>query len=227
MAQARPSMTRFYLLLVAVAVAGGGALWWVVRGSAPKSIPANIVVSAADTAGFRGYLLGSDTAPVEITEFGDYQCPACGQFEQMQFPTVRAQLVETGRIRWRYMDFPLDNIHQWARLAAHAAACADEQGHYWPMHELLFRNQAVWSNDSRAGSLFRDYAGQVGVDLGQYDGCMNDIKYAGRIQAMAEQGIRTGVNATPTLLIGGRLYNYIGSDQIKALVDSLEQAATP
>ncbi len=227
MATAGPQLKRFYLLLGGVAVIGIGALWWAVRGSAPKSIPANVVVTAADTVGFRGYVLGSDSAAIEITEYGDYQCPACEQFEQMQFPTVRAQLIETGRVRWRYRDFPLDNIHEWARLAAHATACADDQGQYWPMHEVIFRRHAEWAYDPKGGSRFQGYADGLGLDMAAYSECMNSVKFAGRIQASVDEGFLVGVNSTPTLLIGGRLYNAIGSDQIKALVDSLAGASQP
>ena len=114
------SLNRFYLILLVVAVAGGGLLFWQVRRGVP-SIPANVTVTAADTAGFQGYFLGNADAPVVITEYADYQCPACQTFDMVQFPDIVRQLVETGKVRWRYRDFPL-NSHPFARLAAHSAA---------------------------------------------------------------------------------------------------------
>lgn len=223
-------MKRFYLLLAGIVVVGGGLIWWQMRarsGGAALSVPVNALVTVADTAGFRGYVLGSDSAAVEITEYGDFQCPACEYFERLQFGTIKRQLIDAGRARWRYRDFPLDGVHPFARLAAHATACADEQGQYWPMHHLLYQRHSEWANDSRGGNRFRGYAESLALNMAQYDACMQSMKYAGRIQASLDEGMRIGVNATPTLVIGNRLYNAIGSDQVKALVDSLERLARP
>ena len=129
------ALNRFYLVLLAVAVGGGGLLFWQVRRGV-TSIPANVTVTAADTAGFQGYFLGDSGAPVVVTEYADYQCPSCQDFDIVQFPEVVRQLIETGKVRWRYRDFPLDRLHPFARLAAHSAACADDQGRYWQQHAL-------------------------------------------------------------------------------------------
>ena len=220
MAGSPGGMKTFYLTLAGVAVLGLAVLGYQLTRSKTVSIPANVAVLAADTAGFRGYILGADSAPVEIAEYADYQCPGCQQFDIVTFPDVRTRLIETGRVRWRYRDFPLDHIHSSARIAAHAAACADEQGRYWPMHELIYQGQPDWSSGN-AGSLLRGYATSVGLDLGKYDACMGSAKYAGRIQASYEEGVKVGVGSTPTLLIGGRLYGGLGYDEIRRLVDSL------
>ena len=222
------SLNRFYLILLVVAVAGGGLLFWQVRRGVP-SIPANVTVTAADTAGFQGYFLGNADAPVVITEYADYQCPACQTFDMVQFPDIVRQLVETGKVRWRYRDFPL-NSHPFARLAAHSAACADDQGRYWEQHASIYQGQSNWARETEPSGTFRGYAERLGLDLKVYDECMMSAKYAGRIQASYDEGVRVGVNATPTFLIGDRLYGGLSnSDALKALVDSLTPAtpATP
>lgn len=222
------SLNRFYLILLVVAVAGGGLLFWQVRRGVP-SIPANVTVTAADTAGFQGYFLGNANAPVVITEYADYQCPACQTFDMVQFPDIVRQLVETGKVRWRYRDFPL-NSHPFARLAAHSAACADDQGRYWEQHASIYQGQSNWARETEPSGTFRGYAERLGLDLKVYDECMMSAKYAGRIQASYNEGVRVGVNATPTFLIGDRLYGGLSnSDALKALVDSLTPAtpATP
>src|SRR5262245_38908051 len=81
----------FYALVGALLVIGGGVLVYLARRPKDLSIPAKVTVMAADTAGFRGYVLGSDAAPVEITEYADYQCPACQSFEMLQFDVVKRQ----------------------------------------------------------------------------------------------------------------------------------------
>jgi protein-disulfide isomerase len=219
-------MNRFYAILAGVAVLGLGVLGYLLAKPATVSIPANVTVKASDTAGFHGYVKGSATAPVEITEFADYQCPFCQTFATLQMPTIEQRLIDTGRLRWRYRDFPLQQ-HAFSRLAAHAAACADEQGKYWPQHQRIYEGQAEWSAARDAAGIFRRYAKENGLDLTRYDDCMTAGRFAGRIQASYEEGVRLGVSSTPTLLVGGRLYQgRFDSDAITRLVDSLAPHTT-
>jgi protein-disulfide isomerase len=221
MASASVGMKQFYAVLAAVVFIGIGALGYLLARPATVSIPANVTVQPSDTAGFRGYLKGSPNAPVEITEFADYQCPFCQTFATLQMPTIEQRLIDTGRLRWRYMDFPLQQ-HPFSRLAAHSAACADEQGKFWEQHQRIYEGQAEWTAVRSAANIFRDYAKANGLDLARYDSCMQAGKYAGRIQASYEQGVKLGVNSTPTLLVGNRLYQgRFDSDAITRLVDSL------
>lgn len=225
MAGTNAGVNRFYLLLALVAVVGLGAIIYLVTRPSSVSIPANVTVQASDTTGFRGYIKGSPTAPVEITEFADYQCPFCQTFATLQMPTIQERLINTGRLRWRYRDFPLQQ-HSFARLAAHSAACADEQGKYWQQHDRIYEGQQDWAVGN-AASLFRDYAKGVGLDLGRYDACMKAGKYAGRIQASYNEGVQLGVSSTPTLLVGNRLYRgRVDSDAITKLVDSLARSSS-
>jgi protein-disulfide isomerase len=214
-------MKRFYAVLAGIAVVGIGALGFLLSRPRGASIPANVTIQPSDTAGFRGYLKGSASAPVEITEYADYQCPFCQTFATLQMPTIEARLIRSGKLRWRYRDFPLQQ-HQFARLAAHSAACADEQGKYWEQHDRIYEGQAEWSAARDAGDYFRNYARALGLDVGRYDECMGSGRFAGRIQASQEEGVRAGVSSTPTLLVGNRLYKgRIDSDAIRRLVDSL------
>jgi protein-disulfide isomerase len=221
MAANQAGMKRFYAVFGAVAVIGLGALAYLTTRPQTVSIPANVTVQPSDTSGFRGYLKGSPDALVEITEFADYQCPFCQTFATLQMPTIEERLISTGRLRWRYRDFPLQQL-SFSRLAAHSAACADEQGKYWAQHDRIYEGQAEWAAARDAGPVFRRYAQANGLDLGRYDACMKAGKYAGRIQASVNEGLQLGVNSTPTLLVGDRLYRgRFDSDAITKLVDSL------
>ena len=227
MAQAQTGMNKFYLVLGGVAVIGVGALLYLMGKPKSVSIPVDVTVQTADTAGFRGYLLGSDTAKLEVTEYADYQCPVCQDFETIQFPTVRQQLIETGLVRWRYRDFPLD-MHPHARVAAHAAACAEEQSKFWEMHDALYHNQAQWAPMRNAAGAFSDYAKGTGLEVARYDACMSSAKFAGRIKASFDEGIKLGVSGTPNFVIGGRLYQTtMPSDSIRAIVMRALTAAAP
>jgi protein-disulfide isomerase len=221
MATPQAGVKRFYAVFAVLTLAGLGILAYLIFKPQTVSIPANVAIQASDTSGFRGYMKGSPDAPVEITEFADFQCPFCQTFATLQMPTIDERLIQTGRVRWRYRDFPLQQ-HPFSRLAAHSAACADEQGKYWDQHQRIYEGQSEWSAARDAGPIFRNYAKTVGLDLGRYDACMKAGKYAGRIQASYNEGVQVGVNSTPTLLIGGRLYKgRFDSDAIIKMVDSL------
>jgi protein-disulfide isomerase len=219
---AKPAgMKRFYAVFGVVALIGLAALIYLSRRPKAVSIPANVAIQPSDTSGFHGYVKGSPDAPLEITEFADYQCPFCQTFATLQMPAIEERLINTGRLRWRYRDFPLQQ-HSFARVAAHSAACADEQGKYWQQHQRIYEGQSEWAESSDAAPVLRRYAQAVGLDLGRYDSCMQAGKYAGRIQASLNEGLQLGVNSTPTLLVGNRLYRGgFDSDAITRLVDSL------
>jgi protein-disulfide isomerase len=219
---AKPTgVKRFYAVFAVLVLLGVGVLTYLVLKPGTVSIPANVTVQASDTSGFRGYVKGSPDAPVEITEFADYQCPFCQTFATLQMPTIEERLIKSGRVRWRYRDFPLQQ-HPFARLAAHSAACANEQGKYWDQHQRIYEGQSEWAAARDANPIFRNYAKASGLDLGRYDSCMKAGKYAGRIQADLNQGLQLGVSSTPTLLVGDRLYRgRFDSDAIIRLVDSL------
>ena len=220
-------MKLFYLLLVLVAVVAGVLMWRSSRSSsgdvsaAAADTPA--IVTAADSA-FQGYVLGSATAPVEVVEYADFQCPHCGEFANVQFPTIKDQLINTGRLRWRFREYPLP-IFPWSRVAALAGQCAGEQGKFWEMEEVLFQQQADWGRSSKNPSAaFRDLAHGVGVDVDKYNACMDSQRYAGRIEASHREGTARGVTGTPTFFVNGRELDnarFSNSDAFKNLVDSL------
>lgn len=210
----------FVMALAAVLVVGVGFIAWNLTAGAAPSIPANVAVMPADTSGFRGYLLGDANAPIEITEYADFQCPACGAFETVQFPDVRNRLIETGKVLFRYRDLPLDGFPQ-SRLAAHSAACADDQGKFWEMKRTIYQRQPDWSMQGDAYDIFGEIAETNGLDVGAWEECMQSAKYAGRIQASLEEANAVGARSTPTFLIEGRLYGGMSGDQMVRLVDSL------
>ena len=218
-------MRRFYLLLAAVAVVAAVVLWYGARQQPAPPPRAPRPLAAHD--GFTGYTLGSASAPIEITEYSDFECPFCAAFATVQMPVIRDQLITPGRVRWRYRDFPLPT-HQYSRFAALAAQCAGEQGKFWEMHDQLFSHHQ-WAQTGRNPSgLFRDLAGAVGVALDKYDACVDSHRYAGRIEASLEEGEAAGVGGTPSFYVNGRPFSRQknSSDDFKALVDSLTKKRT-
>jgi len=222
----RPTQQRgFYILLAAVAVAGGIGLYSAV--SRPKA-PAvrDIDVTAAQA---EGYLMGDSTAPVQVLEFADFECPACGQFAVLTEPDIRHRLIESGQVSYRFFDFPLPGHHN-TMPASMAAACASDQGKFWPMHDALFFNQPEWSTQatSTPERKFLEYAREIGLNIDAYKKCMDDQPHQVRIIANRKEGERRGVQQTPSFVIGRKLVaGAIGYDEFRALVDSAKAALPP
>lgn len=217
-------MNRFYMLLGAVVLAGGAALWFASREKPAAGLTWTGPAPVASNDGFAGYTMGSDSAPVEVVEYLDFECPACARFAVLQLPTIREQLIATGRVRWRTRDFPLQS-HRYSRFSSHAAQCAGEQGKFLEMHDQLFFNHSWAQTGKNPTRLFRGFAQAAGLDVTAYDACMASERYAGRIEASRLEGEARGVGGTPTFFVNGRPVPGIpNSDEVKALV---EQAARP
>lgn len=219
----------FYLLLGGIALAAVVFIGW--QMSQTKSLGVVTVDPTITLPEATGYLIGSATAPVEIVEFADFECPACGSFATLTEPDVRKRLVETGQARFRFMDFPLA-IHKNTWDAHLAAACANEQGKFWEMHDQIFATQDQWNGSvtNRPKAILSRLARDLQLNMSQWDGCYDSQKYKLNIAAAQREGERRLVGSTPTFIIGDKLVpGAIGFDQVKAYVDSAaaKAAATP
>ena len=208
----------FWLALALVAILGLGALGYV--ASRPK-VTATTIDPSLPALKAEGYLLGSPSAPLEVTEFADFECPGCGQYATITEPDVRANLVNTGKIRVRYIDYPLP-MHKNTWDASLAAACANDQGKFWEMHDVIFQNQDRWNGEttSRPRPVLRDLAKGIGLDMGKYDACMDSDVHRPQIQAHLQEAERRQVTSTPTFVIGSKMVpGALPYDQFKQLVD--------
>jgi protein-disulfide isomerase len=138
---------------------------------------------------------GSPSAPIEMIEFSDFQCPFCLRAD----PTVQQVLKTYGdRIRFVYRHYPLPG-HPNARPAAEASACAGEQGKFWPYHDLLFANPSKLSDAD-----LKQHAAQLGLDLTKFASCVDTHKFKPKVDADLHAGEEAGVNGTPAFFINGR-----------------------
>lgn len=143
------------------------------------------------------HLLGPETARVVIVEYGDFECPNCGQ----AYPAAKLLLRHfEHRVRYAFRHFPLTEVHPHAQLAAEAAEAAAGQHKFWPMHDLLFEQQLHLKPKD-----LRRYAGELELDLERFDYELNDQVYRQRVNEHIEGGRRSGVRATPTFFVDGAL----------------------
>lgn len=213
----------FYILLGVLLVVGIGTLSVLAtRNDNVTQVDPNLAPVAN-----QGHVLGSASAPVEIVEFADFECPACGNFANLTEPDIRARLVNTGQVRFRFIDFPLD-IHPNTWAAHSAAWCASEQGKFWEMHDLIFQNQDRWATQAtrRPTSILTPLAEQLGINMDQYDGCMDSRKYHPQIKANYDEAVKRGIPSTPTFIIGSQQINgAVSYDEFKKYVDEATAAA--
>jgi protein-disulfide isomerase len=230
---AQANLKPFYWGLAVVALGGGAWIWSSTsRGGIEMYAEPLPAAEAAAAAGFAGYVKGSDSGVVEVHEYADFTCPACARFWVLTFPDVESRLIQSGQVRWVFHDRPLGGTgeHAFSYAAAHAAACSDEQGGFWQMHDQLFANQAAWAWNPRRSpeGRFRDYARAIGLDLGRYNECMQSGKFRARIQAEAEAADKLGISSTPTFVIGRvRVPRALPYDEFKRVVDSQGAASGP
>lgn len=222
-------MNRFYVVLAVVAVVLGVTVLALLRtgGGAPAAAAGPPPTVADD--GFRGFTLGQGSARVEVTEYVDFECPVCASFATIQMPTIKDQLINTGKVRWRFRDYPLP-IHRYSRFAAHAAQCAGAQGRYFEMQDQLFTHHQWAQTGKDPSSLFRTLAQSAGVDLNAYDTCMQEGKFAQRIEYSRQEGDSLRVDGTPTFFVNGKKMEFRrlpGSDDFKSIVDSVIAHSPP
>jgi protein-disulfide isomerase len=220
------SNRAFYLIIGVIAVAGIGALTYV--STRPKdAIDASPIDSTLPPVQSSGYVIGSPTAPLEVTEFGDYECPACGRFSSLTEPDIRKNFVETGKIRWRFIDYPLP-MHKNTWQAARAAACADEQGKFWQFHDLLYQNQDQWNGEAtnNPDKFMKQFGKQVGADPAKFDECVDSKKYQAKVQAHYQLAMARQIQQTPTFIIGDQqaasAFSY--DEMAKMINDALAKA---
>jgi protein-disulfide isomerase len=214
------SKAPFYLLLGGIAIAAVGLIAW--QATRPTSSGVIIVDRNIPLPEGTGYLMGSPDAPVQIVEFADFECPACGSFATLTEPDMKRRLVETGQVSFRFMDYPLE-MHENAWDAHFAASCANEQGKFWEMHDALFNTQDQWNTfaTNRPKSVMADLARRIGIDMNQWDECFDSQEYKLQIAANQREGDKWAVKLTPTIVIGNQVFEgSLGYDQLKILVDS-------
>ncbi len=139
--------------------------------------------------------MGSQSAPVTIVEFTDFECPFCGAVQ----PALK-QIQESypKQVRFVFKNFPL-SFHRNARKAHLAAMCADEQGKFWEYRNELFRNQGVFGTKD----LIR-YAQELKLEVKSFERCLDQEKYASKIDGDLNQGTAFGIRGTPAFLVNGK-----------------------
>jgi protein-disulfide isomerase len=155
---------------------------------------------------------GDPQAPVTIVEFSDFQCPFC----QKAYPVVKELLSRyEGRIKLAFRDFPLQQVHSQAEMAAEASRCALEQGKFWEYHDLLFSNHGKLDQEQ-----LMENARTLKLDENSFSSCLSGGKFQSDIEKDLEAGTRLGVDGTPAFFINGVLLS--GAQPLSVFVKRIE-----
>jgi protein-disulfide isomerase len=157
---------------------------------------------------------GSEDAPVTLVEYGDYECPYCGQ----AYPIVqKVQMALGQRLRFVFRNFPLAEIHPHAARAAETAEAAAAQGRFWEMHDSLFEHQRALGD-----SHLLQYAKDLGLDVERVARELKAGTYTDRVRSDFTSGVRSGVNGTPTFFVNGQRFD--GRWDFEGLMAAIERA---
>ncbi len=162
------------------------------------------------------------SAPVTLTEFGDYQCPACGAAQ----PVIEQLKQAYGpRLNVVFRNLPLVQIHKNAKPSAEAAEAAGAQGKYYEMNSLLYQNQAQWSESVNPITFFVTYAQQLGLDANKLKSDVESLAYDKKIQRDLDDASALNLNSTPSFFVNGQRVESAG--QLKAAIEAALKTAAP
>ena len=155
---------------------------------------------------------GAPDGKVTITEYSDFQCPACAAMAPVLDRLVE---IHPTNVRMVYKNFPLSRIHQWADTAARAGECAYDQDRFWEFHDLLFKNQDEWTGDPSARQQFLGFAEQLKMDRSVFDRCIDSESTRLMVEKDVSEGHLLNIHGTPTFFINGK--RFVGKWKIEEL----------
>jgi protein-disulfide isomerase len=162
-----------------------------VRAPSPRA--AENVVLNIEGAPYKGL----ENARLTLIEFSDYQCPFCSRHFRQTMPRIEKDYVDTGKLKYVFLNFPIESIHPKALKAAEAANCSGKQGKYWEMHDRLFANQKALTLKD-----ILQYAQALDLDIAKFQQCLESGSQAERIRAEISAGREAGISGTPTFFLG-------------------------
>lgn len=141
--------------------------------------------------------MGNASAPLTLIEFSDFQCPYCARHVSGTMQQVKRAYVDTGKLRYVFRHYPIEQIHPQAWSASRVAECAGRQGKFWQVHAAIFANQKQMSDTD-----LQNHARNAGVNIAALQSCVADPAVTAKITSDLEEGSRAGVSGTPMFFIG-------------------------
>ncbi len=171
--------------------------------------------------------LGDPDAPITVLEASDFQCPYCRDFAEQTLPYLETEYINTGKVRFVFLNLPLPQLHPNATPAHEFAMCAAAQNRFWPVHDLLFRYQRQWARLSDPGPYFRQLADSAQLNRGDLEECFSTGQVRQLIQQEAQRNFQSGLRSTPAFVIeNGMLPGFAPIELWRPILDSILAAKT-
>lgn len=211
------------IALVAAAALGGGTILY--RAKVAEIAPVAVDPAHQKSGALSPHARGATEAAVTLEEFGDFQCPPCGELWKV---LGKIEPAYHGKLKLVFREYPLQ-MHKYADLAARAAEAAGRQNRFWEMYELLFRNQAIWASATDAESIFNQYAGSLGLDAERFKNDLNGEEVKGRIKADQERANSMGVRSTPSVFLNNISipFSSVNEPGLRAAIDNILKGEPP
>ena len=220
-------MTRSIALAAAItlALALGGGLWW--QSGRTAALPETPILGAAsaqeaaevDTSTVAEMALGAEDAPVTVIEYASFTCPHCADFHADQFKKLKADYVDTGKVRFVFRETYSDRYGLWASMIAR---CGSED-RFFGMTDLIFKGQEDWVRAGGPTEIvgeLRKIGRLAGLEEDQLEACLSDADKAQTLVAWYQQNATADeIEATPSLVINGQKYSNMAYDELSALID--------
>ena len=162
---------------------------------------------------------GAKDAKVTIVEYSDFECPFCQSASTTVLPKILKDY--DGKVKLVYKQFPLEQIHPWAKSAAIASVCAYEQGNdnFWKFHDLVFTKQKEISAE-KSTTQFKGFAKDIGLDTNKFNSCLSSSDTTAKVQNQIQEALSVGVSSTPSFFVNGIPVQGANYEGLKAAVDS-------
>ena len=221
--QRKQQQSQMWLLIAAavVVVAIGALIILNNRSQAQVSTPP--VTSSLPPELVARNVKGSPDAKVVVTEFSDFECPACKGFAEGAAKIIEEEYVKTGLVRFEYKHLPLPQHEPSATNAANAAECAADQGKFWEMHDYLFQEQGKQGANTFTQIRLKTMASELGLDTGEFEQCLSRQTHARRIQDNITESRQLRVNATPTIFVNGQRVPNPSLTDLRTAIDAALQ----
>lgn len=162
---------------------------------------------------------GDENAPVTIVEFSDFECPFCGRFYSETLSKIITDYVDTGKAKLYYRHYPL-SFHPNATPLALASECANDQGKFWEMHDLIFEKTVAGTSSTATADTMKQWAVDLGLDANTFNSCLDNKTHQSKVDEDFAAGNEVGVSGTPTFYINGK--QLVGAqpfESFKAIID--------
>jgi len=193
---------------VVLALLIGGSVWY------SNGVTASYNEGVQDLT----HIKGNPEATVKLVKYSDFQCPACAEFSGVVSDVM---LAYGDQVAFEYRHFPLIQIHPHAEAAARAAEAAGQQGKFYEFHDLLFENQAEWSQSVAPGAFFVRYAEQLGLDMQLFNRHQRSTIIRDKVRAQLVEAREQGLTSTPTFFLNGERMEIISYPDF---VEQIERA---